>query len=134
MFEFKEILSIEENAFISDGFRKHALDAVGQDGNITEFAFTFRETGVLLGALKGQLFWGSLHIKNLFVHSDYRRQGIGKQLIQAALEFGRKKGCCFTVVETMSFQALDFYRKLGFHIDFSRSGCDNIPLVIEESV
>lgn len=32
------------------------------------------------------------------------------------------KACPFAFVETMSFQALDFYRKMGFELEFTRSG------------
>ncbi len=42
--------------------------------------------------------------------------------MEYALEFGKKRGCQFAFVETMSFQALEFYQKNGFAIDFSREG------------
>lgn len=36
--------------------------------------------------------------------------------------FGKQRGCHFAFVETMSFQAPEFYRKMGFKIEFSRPG------------
>ena len=39
-----------------------------------------------------------------------------------ALEKGRQLGCPFAYVETMSFQAVDFYKNLGFEESFVRHG------------
>ena len=56
------------------------------------------------------------------VHEDYRRQGIGQQLIEHALKFGKEQGCKVAFVATMSLQAPEFYKKLGFEIEFKREG------------
>jgi hypothetical protein len=42
--------------------------------------------------------------------------------MKQALQYGRKNNCPFAFVETMSFQAKDFYQKLGFKIEFTRTG------------
>jgi ribosomal protein S18 acetylase RimI-like enzyme len=42
--------------------------------------------------------------------------------MESALKYGRGNKCLFAFVETMSFQALDFYRKVGFELEFTRSG------------
>lgn len=122
--EFEEILSAEEGKFVEEGFRRHSIEEVGQDGNLSQFAFVSKSHGKLSGILTGRLFWGSIHIKHLFVNSKGRRRGIGKKLMESALALGRKKHCRFAVVETMNFQALDFYQKFGFQIDFCRGGYD----------
>jgi ribosomal protein S18 acetylase RimI-like enzyme len=75
-----------------------------------------------VGAIIVQPFWEQLHIKYLFVEENYRGQGIARQLMNHALEFGKKRGCKFAFVETMSFQAPEFYQKMGFVIEFSRPG------------
>lgn len=68
------------------------------------------------------MFWGQLHIKYLFVQEQYRLQGIATELMKHAVEFAQSRGCTFAFVETMNFQALEFYRKLGFNIELSRYG------------
>lgn len=120
----KEGLSPEEKALIDEGFAAHAMSSTGYDGDIREFALVAKRKGAFIGALTARLFWGSLHIKHLFVLSDSRNKGVGQQLMEAALKIGKENHCRFAAVETMSFQALDFYRKLGFKIDFSREGYD----------
>jgi ADP-ribose pyrophosphatase YjhB (NUDIX family)/predicted GNAT family acetyltransferase len=57
-----------------------------------------------------------------FIRLTIRGQGIASQLMDHALEFGKKHGCQFAFVETMSFQAPEFYQKKGFTIEFSRPG------------
>jgi hypothetical protein len=42
--------------------------------------------------------------------------------MKKALQYGRDKDCPFAFVETMSFQALDFYQKMGFQLELTRTG------------
>ena len=42
--------------------------------------------------------------------------------MEYALTYGRDNKCSFAFVETMSFQAIGFYQKIGFELEFTRSG------------
>jgi len=42
--------------------------------------------------------------------------------MEHAFTFGRENKCPFAFVETMSFQAVEFYQKIGFQLEFTRSG------------
>jgi ribosomal protein S18 acetylase RimI-like enzyme len=68
------------------------------------------------------MFWGQLHIKYPLVKERHRGQGIGRELVKHAFEYGKEQGCDFTYVETMSFQAINFYKKLGFKVELQRDG------------
>lgn len=108
---------------IFDGFIREAIKSTGINGLSEDpISFEIFNEQEFVGAIVVQLFWGQLHIKYLFVEQKYRRQGIAQQLMNHALGFGRQRGCHFAFVETMNFQAPDFYQKMGFTIDFSRSG------------
>ncbi len=50
----------------------------------------------------------------LFVEKPYRQRGYGSQLMEHAIEFARKQGCNFVFLQSKSFQAPKFYKKLGF--------------------
>jgi len=112
---------IKEKIF--DGFGMQAIEATGINGLDEEpISFEIFNDQEFIGAIVVQPFWGQLHIKYLFVEKPYRGQGIAQELMKHACEFGKLRGCHFAFVETMSFQAPEFYQKMGFKIEFSRPG------------
>lgn len=124
------ILKINQNKLtdevkkkIFNGLGQQAIESTGING-LSEDPISFEvfDGTEFVGAIVVQSFWEQLHIKYLFVEKDYRGQGIARQLMNHALEFGIKRGCQFAFVETMIFQAPEFYQKMGFAIEFSRPG------------
>lgn len=110
---------------VFEAFRKHAIKCMGICGLDQEpISFEIRDGAKLVGCVVVQPFWGQLHIKYLLVEESYRGQGIARRLMEHALEFGKAQNCRFAFVETMNFQAPEFYQKLGFKIDFVRHGYD----------
>lgn len=51
-----------------------------------------------------------------------RYQGWGTKLIHEAENAGREQGTTFATVNTMDWEALPFYQKLGYVIEFTREG------------
>jgi ribosomal protein S18 acetylase RimI-like enzyme len=107
---------------VEEGFRQHAIEKKGFDGGITPFTFVAYEDKKIVGIIDCKFFWGALHIRWLFVCPGYRKQGIGTSLMNKAEAYAREHNCSFAYVETMSFHALEFYKKLGFKVDLCRSG------------
>lgn len=107
---------------INDGFRRHALENTGYDEKLEAIAFVSHIDDKFAGAVIIGPFWGAPHIKNLYVDENFRGRGVGSVLMQQAFKYGREKDCLFAFVETMSFQAIEFYLKLGFQLEFSRAG------------
>jgi SAM-dependent methyltransferase/GNAT superfamily N-acetyltransferase len=121
----QSFLTPELKDHIYEAFGKHAIHSKGINGVTQEsISFEIREAGKLIGCVVVHLFWGQLHIKYLLVEEHYRGRGIARRLMEHAFEFGINQGCCFAFLETMDFQAPEFYRKLGFKIDFVRHGYD----------
>ena len=63
-----------------------------------------------------------MYVDQLWVDESLRGKGYGTRLMQAAEELGKKKKCISAAVNTMSWEALDFYKKLGYHVEFERHG------------
>lgn len=123
MIEVKEQLLTEElKKRIYAGFGKHAKAMTGHDEKFDPVAFVANDKGYFAGAIVVELFWGALHVKYIYVDDEYRGKGVGSKLMDCALKYGQSNRCPFAFVETMSFQALDFYRKVGFELEFTRSG------------
>jgi GNAT superfamily N-acetyltransferase len=117
------ILSEDIKEFILDGFNEHTTSVIGYDGFVRDqVAFTAYDEGRLIGAISMMSYYGALWIKLFFVDKDYRKTGIGKQLLEKALDYGREQGHKFAFLETLSFQALEFYKKFGFELEFTRQG------------
>jgi ribosomal protein S18 acetylase RimI-like enzyme len=77
-------------------------------------AITLREGNEIVGGLVGETFWGWLAIELLWVSDEQRGKGLGRSLIARAESEARKRGARHVYVNTFSFQAPGFYRKLGY--------------------
>ena len=57
---------------------------------------------------------------DLIVGEAYRRSGLGSRLVAAVEDAFRGKGYDVVTLTTFGFQAPDFYRKLGYTVEFVR--------------
>ena len=73
------------------------------------------ETGVV-GGLLGHTKWSWLYVAKLWVDERGRGQGIGTQLLAAAEELARTRGCTDAYLDTFEYQARPFYEKLGYQL------------------
>lgn len=86
-------------------------------GRYQEINLLLKDTdGKLCGGLIGEVCWNWLEIHYLFVDEDYRGLGYGKKLMDEAEKIAKEKQCEFIKVDTLSFQALDFYKKEHFQV------------------
>lgn len=115
-------VTTELTNFVDEGFRTHGLEVTGFDEPIRRMAYIARDGQTFVGCVTANILWGTLHIRHMFIVPEYRRKGLGKQLVEKALEYGQTHGCSAAFVDTLSFQALGFYQKLGFTLEFSRTG------------
>jgi len=72
------------------------------------------ERDEVLGGLLGTIWGGWLHVSNLWVAEPLRRSGYGRQLLAAAERYAFERGCTRAWLTTFSFQAPEFYPKLGY--------------------
>jgi len=72
--------------------------------------------GQIYGGITGEICWNWLEVHYLFVDEALRKQGYGKRLLAEAEQIAREKKCDFIKLDTLSFQALDFYTSQGFEV------------------
>src|SRR3990167_5645237 len=109
---------------LCDGIMEHAK-LKKEMKQLDFFAFFVRdETGKIVGGCNGDNMYGSLFVGQLWVTETLRGKGHGTQLMKKSENLAREKKCNFMAVNTMDWEALDFYKKLGFHVEFERHGFD----------
>ena len=88
--------------------------------NYDEFCFAAEEDGNILGVITGRAYYNEVHIGDLIVASSVRKGGIGSKLVRAVEDNYRGKGYDKITLTTFGFQAPEFYKKLGYEIEFVR--------------
>jgi GNAT superfamily N-acetyltransferase len=74
------------------------------------------EQGGTIGGLWGRSAYEWLFLELLFVPEQLRGSGVGTQLMRQAEEIARQRGLTGIWLDTFAFQALGFYKKLGYTI------------------
>lgn len=92
--------------------------------NYDEFCFAAEEDGKILGVITGRAYYNEVHIGDLIVASSVRKGGIGSKLVRAVEDNYRGKGYDKITLTTFGFQAPEFYKKLGYEIEFVREDKD----------
>jgi len=103
-----------------------------QDLNEIQFgAFVRDENGDIVGGLTGRIFDSALQINYLWLSDSIRSQGVGTALLEKVELEAKALDIATLCVDTYSFQAPDFYGKLGFvemgrYVNYPKSGIDKI--------
>lgn len=74
------------------------------------------DAGITQGGIYAKISGRWLFVELLVVPETARGQGLGAKLMNMAEALARKKGCQGIWLDTFSFQAPDFYLRLGFSI------------------
>ncbi len=108
--------SPEDSSLIEDGLRHFNLLYAEPDQHTLLRIFARNDSGEIIGGLLGETFWRWLYIADLWIHGDHRHFGVGTELMQKAEAEAIRRGCCHAYVDTLSFQAPDFYPRLGYTV------------------
>jgi GNAT superfamily N-acetyltransferase len=107
---------------LGTGIMQYAIEKRGQEP-IEFFALFIRdENNVIRGGCSFCNLYGCLHVDNLWLEEALRGKGYGTQLMLEAEKKAKERGCTFAAVNTMDWEALGFYKKLGYTIELERSG------------
>ncbi|MED5504369.1 MAG: GNAT family N-acetyltransferase [Pseudomonadota bacterium] len=112
--EFK--LNPEQNDLdlIRDGIRAYNRMHL-PDGDVDAIGcFARNNEGKVVGGLTGEMFNNTVFVEYLWVDAEARTSGLGSMLIALLEEQVKPYGVTHLYLDTYSFQALDFYLKLGF--------------------
>ena len=80
------------------------------------FATVRDDQGAVVGGLLGATYLGWLQIQAVWLPDTLRGRDFGTELMAIAEREAVRRGCPRVFLETLSFQALPFYEKLGYSV------------------
>lgn len=120
--DLDEVLAVERASFATPWSRAAFRYEITQ--NRVARCAVVRGGGRLAGYLCLWEIGHEIHITNLAVHPEWRRQGVARALLDAALSEGRVRGVelAFLEVRPTNVEALSLYESLGFRVIGRRKG------------
>lgn len=101
---------------ISAGLRAFNRQQLGYDDAQRVVLLVRDAHGEIAGGLLGYTFWDWLAIDTLWLDEAARGQGLGTRLLQAAEEEAIARGISRALVDTMDWQAPEFYQRHGYEL------------------
>lgn len=93
--------------------------------NYNDFCFAAKdEDGQIMGVITGRSYYDEVHIVDLIVNRNCRRSGLGSRLVKTVEESFLNRGYKVITLTTFGFQAPEFYKKLGYKLEFVRENSD----------
>ena len=105
-----------ETKYIRNSLNQFNNSIVGSDGHSPINIVEYDENGNIIGGIIGGTYWGWMYIDILWVDEKHRRKQIGSNLLLEAEKEAKARGCHHVHVDTMSWQAPDFYKKHGYEV------------------
>lgn len=121
-FEYQSAPKDEDARFLFEGITAEAALKKKME-RIKPFGIFIKDSnGRIFGGATGVTYYGCLYLDMLYLKEELRGVGLGKKLMQEAEKLGHERGCSFATVNTMDWEALPFYQKLGYVIELVREG------------
>lgn len=125
--EYKESLDEKYYKIIDDEFNKYAVQK-GVECNYKPYNFIAKDNEKVVGIITGKSYYKEVHIGDLIVLEEYRKQHIGKKLMETVENHYKDRGFENMNLTTYGFQAPEFYKKCGFEIEYIRRNKKNSKL------
>lgn len=99
-----------------EGLNRHREKILGRKDR-NELAFFLRdETDSVVGGVNGNYGKSWLYINALWIREDARGFGYGRRLVTLIENEAIEHGCTKVFLNTMSYEAPEFYKKLGYTV------------------
>jgi RimJ/RimL family protein N-acetyltransferase len=90
------------------------VDAIGVADGAELAVFERDALGRIVGGVAGVVWAGGAELRQLWVQADRRGDGLGRRLVGAFEGAARARGARTSFVSTHTFQAPEFYQRLGY--------------------
>lgn len=131
-----EVVDIEESSGLSRwGWAAYYAELQGRHSNfmfVARLAHPARRraASTLAGYIVARMAADELHINNVAVRDEYRKRGIGQELLKMIIERGRSLGTAVVFLELRAGNqaALALYEKCGFTVTARRKNYYSEPV------
>ena len=110
--------------FINQAFTEYSQK---RDVNLNYEEYCYiaeNDDGEIIGAITGRAYYNEVHIGDLIVDEKYRGHNAGSELVRTVEDAYRNRGYEKVTLTTFGFQAPEFYKKLGYSLEFVREDKD----------
>ena len=108
--------SKKEVDFVRESLFQFNHNCVGNDGHTPLNLVEYDADGNIIAGILGGTYWGWMCVDILWVHEGHRKKGIGTRLLLEAEREALQRGCHHVHLDTMSWQAPEFYKKHGYEV------------------
>ena len=108
--------SKKEIDFVKGSLLQFNNSCVGDDGHMPLNIVEYDADGNIIAGILGGTYWGWMYVDIFWVHEKHRRKGIGTKLLSEAEKEAVLRGCHHAHLDTMSWQAPEFYKKHGYEV------------------
>ena len=108
--------SRDDVAFLEERLYEFNRTVTGISDGRSLGVFRRDERGKIVAGAAGHTWGETCELGQVWVEESLRGRGVGRRLVEAAEAEAVRRGCRQLVLSTHSFQAPDFYRKLGFEV------------------
>lgn len=98
--------------FCDDEFQKISMSAIGDARHY--FTFEMKDGGETIGAAHGYNYGPDLIIQQVILKEEYRGKNLGTLFMEKIENLARERNCQKIWVDTMDYQAPEFYIRLGY--------------------
>ena len=74
------------------------------------------QSNEIIAGIITRIYIKAMFVEVFWIDEQYRRKGIGTELLSKVESHAKDTGCAFIHLDTFSFQAIDFYKKCGYAI------------------
>ncbi|MFT5790112.1 MAG: GNAT superfamily N-acetyltransferase [Shewanella sp.] len=125
-----EVINKEDKAVFDtliEGLKQHKYEHMGPEETVPLSVIARDEDDNIIGGVSGRSIYRNFLIEVVWVSKQARGTGLGRQLMDQAEIEAKKRGCLTAQLDTLSFQAPVFYKKLGFDIVGTVPGFSGSP-------
>lgn len=124
------VVEIEETSGLNRwGYDAYHREVFTNPNSVMIVARNLLHGPAVIGFVAGWIVEDDLHINNLASHRDYRRMGVGRSLMEAAIDEARYRGAAHVLLEVRASNesAQVLYGNLGFKFAGQRRDYYRLP-------